>query len=148
VCSSASMTFTCRLTFSASYSNLNSFYSSHVISLTCITHYLPFHPPSLNLGCLHPVARVISDDVGFNPSTQRHYRKLIYYLYIHSYMFRSYDHDQVEKYITTLGLLNCQRIRCFIRSHSTVIVFIILRIVDMPLLCAKSAIICVSWLWR
>jgi hypothetical protein len=24
-----------------------------------------------NLGCLHPVARVISDDVGFNPSTQR-----------------------------------------------------------------------------
>jgi hypothetical protein len=29
---------------------------------------------SLNLGCLHPVARVISYDVGFNPSTQRHYR--------------------------------------------------------------------------
>jgi hypothetical protein len=26
----------------------------------------------LNLGCLHPVARVISYDVGFNPSTQRH----------------------------------------------------------------------------
>jgi hypothetical protein len=37
--------------------------------------------------------------VGFNPSTQRHYRRLIYYLYIHSYMFRSYDHHQVEKYI-------------------------------------------------
>jgi hypothetical protein len=33
-----------------------------------------------NLGCLHPVARVRSDDVGFYPSTQRHYR--IYYLYI------------------------------------------------------------------
>jgi hypothetical protein len=31
------------------------------------------------------------DDVGFNPSTQRHCRRLIYYLYIHSYMFRSYD---------------------------------------------------------
>jgi hypothetical protein len=25
----------------------------------------------LNLGCLHPVARVISYDMGFNPSTQR-----------------------------------------------------------------------------
>jgi hypothetical protein len=25
----------------------------------------------LNLGCLHPVARVISYDVGFNPSTRR-----------------------------------------------------------------------------
>jgi hypothetical protein len=24
-----------------------------------------------NLGCLHPVARVISYDMGFNPSTQR-----------------------------------------------------------------------------
>jgi hypothetical protein len=36
-----------------------------------------------NLGCLHPVARVISDDMGFNPSTQRHYRRLIYYLYIY-----------------------------------------------------------------
>jgi hypothetical protein len=35
----------------------------------------------LNLGCLHPVARVISYDVGFNPSTQRHYRRLIYYYY-------------------------------------------------------------------
>jgi hypothetical protein len=31
----------------------------------------------LNLGCLHPVARMRSDDVGFNPSTQRHYRRLI-----------------------------------------------------------------------
>jgi hypothetical protein len=59
-----------------------------------------------NLGCLHPVVRVISYDVGFNPSTQRHYLRLIYYLYIHSYMFRSYDHHQAEKYITTLGLLN------------------------------------------
>jgi hypothetical protein len=36
-------------------------------------------------------------------------------------MFRSYDHHQVEKYITTVGLLNWQRIRCFIRSHITVI---------------------------
>jgi hypothetical protein len=35
-------------------------------------------------------------DVGFNPSTQRHYRRLIYYLYIHSYMFRSYDHHQAK----------------------------------------------------
>jgi hypothetical protein len=26
---------------------------------------------ALNLGCLHPVARVISYDMGFNPSTQR-----------------------------------------------------------------------------
>jgi hypothetical protein len=25
----------------------------------------------VNLGCLHPVARVRSDDVGFNPSTQQ-----------------------------------------------------------------------------
>jgi hypothetical protein len=51
-------------------------------------------------------------------------------------MFRSYDHHQVEKYITTLGLLNWQRIRCFIRAQITVIVYIMLRIVDMPLLCA------------
>jgi hypothetical protein len=43
-------------------------------------------------------------DVGFNPFTQRHYRRLIYYLYIHSFL--SYDHHQAEKYITTLGLLN------------------------------------------
>jgi hypothetical protein len=27
-------------------------------------------------------------------------------------MFRSYDHHQAEKYITSLGLLNWQRIRC------------------------------------
>jgi hypothetical protein len=47
-------------------------------------------------------------------------------------MFRSYDHHQVEKYITTLGLLEWQRIRCFIRSHITVIVYIMLRIVDTP----------------
>jgi hypothetical protein len=67
----------------------------------CVQLYCMF-----NLGCLHPVARVISYDVGFNPSTQRRYRRLIYYLYIHSYMFRSYDHHQAEKYITTLGLLN------------------------------------------
>jgi hypothetical protein len=31
---------------------------------------------------------------------------MIYYLYIYSDMFRSYDHHQVEKYIATLGLLN------------------------------------------
>jgi hypothetical protein len=30
---------------------------------------------------------------------------MIYYLYVHSYMFRSYDHYQAEKYIATLGLL-------------------------------------------
>jgi hypothetical protein len=47
-------------------------------------------------------------------------------------MFQSYDHHRAEKYMTTLGLLNWQRIRCFIKSHITVIVFIILRIVDMP----------------
>jgi hypothetical protein len=84
------------------------------------------------------ISVVTSDDVGFNPSTQRHYRRLIYYLYIyiHSYMFRSYDHHQAEKYITTLGLLNWQRIRCFIRSHITVIAYIILRIVDLLLLWA------------
>jgi hypothetical protein len=35
-----------------------------------------------NLGYLHPVARVRSDDVGFYPSMLRHYRRLIYYLYI------------------------------------------------------------------
>jgi hypothetical protein len=53
-------------------------------------------------------------------------------------MFRSYDHHQVEKYITILGLLNWQRIRCFTRSHITVIVYIMLRIVDMPLLWATD----------
>jgi hypothetical protein len=37
-----------------------------------------------------------SNDVGFNPSTQRHYRRLIYHLHIHSYMFRSYDHHQAD----------------------------------------------------
>jgi hypothetical protein len=45
--------------------------------------------------------REVSYDVGFNPSTQRHYRRLIYYLYIHSYIFRSYVHHRAEKYITT-----------------------------------------------
>jgi hypothetical protein len=50
----------------------------------------------LNLGCLHPVVCVRSNDVGFNPSTQRPCRRLIYYLYIHSYMFRSYDHHQAD----------------------------------------------------
>jgi hypothetical protein len=44
-------------------------------------------------------------------------------------MFRSYDHHQVEKYIATLGLLNWQRIRCFIRSYIIVIVYILLCIV-------------------
>jgi hypothetical protein len=29
----------------------------------------------LNLGCLHPVARVISYIMGFIPSTQRYYRR-------------------------------------------------------------------------
>jgi hypothetical protein len=85
--------------------------------------------------------------VGFNPSAQCHYCRLIYYLYIHSYMFRSYDHHQVEKYITTLGLLNWQRIRCFIRSHITVIFYIMLRIVDMPLLWTFS-LRCVPSVYR
>jgi hypothetical protein len=26
---------------------------------------------------------------------------MIYYLYVHSYMFRSYDHQHAEKYIAT-----------------------------------------------
>jgi hypothetical protein len=87
---------------------------------------------------------VISYDVGFNPSTQRHYHRLIYYLYIHTYMFRSYDHHQVEKYITTLG----QRIRSFVRSHITVIVYIMLRIVDTPLLWATFFLRCVPSVYR
>jgi hypothetical protein len=45
------------------------------------TNFRKNHMYILNLGCFHPVARVISYDVGFNPSTQRHYRRLIYYLY-------------------------------------------------------------------
>jgi hypothetical protein len=65
-------------------------YDPALIHFSGLTHI------KLNLGCLHPVARVISDDVGFNPSTQRHYRRLIYYVYIYSYMFRSYDHHQTE----------------------------------------------------
>jgi hypothetical protein len=40
----------------------------------------------LNLGCFHPVARVRSNYLGFNPSTQRHYRRLIYYIYIYIYI--------------------------------------------------------------
>jgi hypothetical protein len=55
-------------------------------------------------------------------------------------MFRSYDHHQAEKYITTLGLLNWQRIRCFIRSHITVIVYIMLRIVDTPIVTLRRRI--------
>jgi hypothetical protein len=102
----------------------------------------------LNLGCLHPVAHVISYDVGFNLSTQRHYRRLIYYLCIHSYMFRSYDHHQAEKYMTTLGLLNWQRIRCLIRSHITVIVYIMLHIIDTPLLWATFFLRCVPSVYR
>jgi hypothetical protein len=47
-----------------------------------------------NLWCLHSVARVRSDDVGFNPCTQRHYRRLIYCLYTECF--------------TTLGH-NCRR---------------------------------------
>jgi hypothetical protein len=87
------------------------------------------------------VRHIASVDVGFNPSTQRHCRRLIYYLYIHSYMFWSYETcKHAEKYITTLGLLNWQRIRCFIRSHITVIVFIMLLIVDTPLLWATFCI--------
>jgi hypothetical protein len=41
-------------------------------------------------------------------------------------MFRSYDHHQAEKYIATLGLLNWQRIRCFIISYIIVIAYILL----------------------
>jgi hypothetical protein len=61
-----------------------------------LIHFSGLTHIKLNLGCLHPVALVISDDVGFNPCTQPHYRRLIYYLYINSYMPRSYDHHQVE----------------------------------------------------
>jgi hypothetical protein len=63
-------------------------------------------------------------------------------------MFRSYDHHQAEKYITTLGLLNWQRIRCFIRSYITVIVYIMLRIVDTPLLRATFFPRCVTSMYR
>jgi hypothetical protein len=51
------------------------------ISLVLNCHNVTKHA-ELNLGCLHPVARVRSDDVGFYPSTQRHYRRLICNLYI------------------------------------------------------------------
>jgi hypothetical protein len=44
-------------------------------------------------------------------------------------MFRSYDHHQAEKYVATLGLLNWQRIRCFIISYIIVIAYILLCIV-------------------
>jgi hypothetical protein len=52
------------------------------------------------------------------------------------------------KYITTLGLLNWQRIRCFIRSHITVIVYIILRIVAVLLLWATFSLRCVPSVYR
>jgi hypothetical protein len=43
---------------------------------------------------------------------------MIYYLYVHSYMFRSYDHLQAEKYIATLGLLNTiLKLRRRIKTH-------------------------------
>jgi hypothetical protein len=89
-----------------------------------------------------------SYNIGFNPSTQRHYRRLIYYLYIHSYMFRLYDHYQPESKITALGLLNWQRIRYFIRSHITVIVYIMLHIVDKRLLWATFSLRCVPSVYR
>jgi hypothetical protein len=60
-----------------------------VVSLPLFARWCKSALPLLDLVCLHPVACVISYDVGFNPSTQRDYRRLIYYLYIHSYMFRS-----------------------------------------------------------
>jgi hypothetical protein len=44
-------------------------------------------------------------------------------------MFQSYDHHQAEKYIATLGILNWQRIRCFIISYIIVIAYILLCIV-------------------
>jgi hypothetical protein len=41
-------------------------------------NYSSFYSKSnLNLEFLHPVVCERSDDVGFNPSTQRHYRRLI-----------------------------------------------------------------------
>jgi hypothetical protein len=58
---------------------------AHIPGLASLVVNRRAHIPglySLNLGCLHPVARVRSDDVGFYPSMQRHYRMLIYYLYI------------------------------------------------------------------
>jgi hypothetical protein len=51
--------------------NLGSF---SVTVLCCCLSITPLS--KLNLGCLHPVARVRSDDVGFNPSTQRYYHRL------------------------------------------------------------------------
>jgi hypothetical protein len=51
----------------------------------------------------HSPTKSLTDCTGF---VRLKFQASIYYLYIHSYMFRSYDHHQVEKYITTLGLLN------------------------------------------
>jgi hypothetical protein len=62
-------------------------------SRVCVTGFLCY--VSCLLG-LFLTRHQVTYDVGFNPSTQRHYRKLIYYLYIHSYMFRSCDHHQGE----------------------------------------------------
>jgi hypothetical protein len=68
----------------------------------------PRWPLTTNWCRNHEQRGSISYDVGFNPSTQRHYRRLIYYLYIHSYMFRSYDHLQVEIYTSEI---NTRRVR-------------------------------------
>jgi hypothetical protein len=71
-----------------------------------------------------------SGDVGFNPSTQRHYRRLIYYLYC--YMFRSYDHHQAENtliarvtqlttdplFYNITNIIVKQRIRCQLSNPS------------------------------
>jgi hypothetical protein len=62
------------------YNNSTRVVSNRWEVTTISRNYMP--SIAVNLGCLHPVARVRSDDVGFYPSTQRHYRRLIYYLYI------------------------------------------------------------------
>jgi hypothetical protein len=58
-------------------------------------------------------------------------------------MFRSYDHYQAEKYIAILGLLNWQRIRCFIISYIIVIAYILLCIV-LILRCYVGRYVCIS----
>jgi hypothetical protein len=57
---------------------------SRLASLTCVNGRRAYGTCEANIcsfysWCLHPVACVRSGDGGFYPSTQRHYRMLIYY---------------------------------------------------------------------
>jgi hypothetical protein len=54
----------------------------------------------------------ISDDVGFNPSTQRHYRGLIYYLYIHTYIYTYHTRNRMQTpQIKSICRASCMRMR-------------------------------------